>query len=73
MKTHRKGSDLSDKRAAFRDIEEQTISLGKKTRNEVSQHSNKLVYETCSCVARTHKNWFMKPVPALQELIRTGL
>ena len=37
MKTHRKGSDASDKRAAFRDIEEQTIALGKKTRNEVSR------------------------------------
>jgi len=38
MKQFRKGSDATDRQAALREIEEQTIALGKKSRNEVSSH-----------------------------------
>ena len=35
MKKHRKNSDIADKKAGMRDIEDKTIRLGKKMRNEV--------------------------------------
>lgn len=38
MKQFRKGSDATDRQAALREIEEQTIALGKKSRNEVSSY-----------------------------------
>jgi len=37
MKQFRKGSDATDRQAALREIEEQTIALGKKSRNELSR------------------------------------
>ena len=40
MKKFRKGSDATDRQAALREIEEQTIALGKKSRSEVSNHSS---------------------------------